>query len=153
MSSIMNRIATVWLDMMEIQIRNVILQQVRNYYFKSNISCLDIPTYFPAGTITAELDCDCGPHSQKRVHNGICSCSCLPGYKGSPPTCHPECIINSDCDTNEACKDNNCIDPCPGTCGPNAHCRVVSHSPICTCRPGYTGQPTIGCNKVPSKLM
>jgi hypothetical protein len=40
---------------------------------------------------TENIDpCDpdpCGPFSQKRERSGYCSCSCLPGYKGSPPNC------------------------------------------------------------------
>ena len=42
---------------------------------------------FAVGEITEEIECDCGPYSQNRERNGICSCSCLPGYKGAPPNC------------------------------------------------------------------
>lgn len=39
-----------------------------------------------------------------------------------------------------------CQDPCPGSCGANAECRVVSHSPNCVCFSGYSGDPFIQCN-------
>lgn len=45
-----------------------------------------------------------------------------------------------------ACINRKCQDPCPGSCGLNAECRVVSHTPICICQRGYTGDPFIQCN-------
>jgi hypothetical protein len=41
------------------------------------------------------------------------------------------------------------VDPCPGTCGLNAECRVVNHAPSCSCLPGYTGNPLNSCNLLP----
>lgn len=38
-----------------------------------------------------------------------------------------------------------CRDPCPGSCGANAECRVVSHTPTCVCVAGYTGDPFTQC--------
>lgn len=38
-----------------------------------------------------------------------------------------------------------CKDPCPGLCGIDAECRVVSHSPICICLPGLIGDPFTKC--------
>jgi hypothetical protein len=32
-----------------------------------------------------------------------------------------------------------------GSCGINAMCRVVQHSPICVCERGYTGNPFVIC--------
>lgn len=40
-----------------------------------------------------------------------------------------------------------CINPCEGVCGFNSECKVVSHSPICLCKHGYTGDPFFGCNR------
>lgn len=37
------------------------------------------------------------------------------------------------------------MDPCPGTCGPNAICQVITHVPSCTCITGYTGNPFQHC--------
>jgi hypothetical protein len=87
----------------------------------------------------------CGPNSQCREINGQAVCSCVPGYIGSPPTCRPECVTSSECSLNEACVNQKCIDPCPGTCGLNARCQVVNHSPICSCPPKYSGDPFTRC--------
>ena len=87
----------------------------------------------------------CGPNSQCRERNGQAICSCVPGFVGSPPTCRPECITSNECPQNEACNNQKCVDPCPGTCGINAKCQVLSHNPICSCPPRYTGDPFIRC--------
>ena len=92
----------------------------------------------------------CGPYSQKQSKNGICSCSCLPNYISSPPTCRPECEVSSQCALDKACQNNRCIDPCPGSCGRNTHCQVVNHNAICSCVRGFTGNPVDGCTKIPS---
>ena len=88
----------------------------------------------------------CGPHSQCQVVSGQAECSCLAGKIGRVPNCRPECTVSSDCFANEACVGQKCVDPCPGSCAPNAECRVVNHSPVCTCRPGYSGDAYIQCN-------
>lgn len=90
----------------------------------------------------------CGPNSQCREINGQAVCSCILGYIGSPPTCHPECVVNSDCPQNQACSNQKCRDPCPGTCGINARCSVLNHNPICTCPSRYTGDPFIRCQPI-----
>lgn len=87
----------------------------------------------------------CGPNSQCREINLQAVCSCVPGYTGSPPTCRPECITSSECPLNQACVNQKCIDPCPGTCGINAKCQVVNHNPICSCPPNFTGDPFLRC--------
>lgn len=98
------------------------------------------------------LPSPCGPFSQCRDAGGSPSCSCLSGYIGIPPQCKPECISNSECPSHLACINQKCRDPCPGTCGGNADCRVVSHSPVCQCLPGYTGDPFSQCLKIQCKL-
>lgn len=87
----------------------------------------------------------CGPNSQCREINGQAVCSCVPGYLGSPPGCRPECVVNSDCNLNEACSNQKCRDPCPGTCGVGARCQVINHNPICSCPPRYSGDPFLRC--------
>jgi hypothetical protein len=62
-----------------------------------------------------------------------------------PPSCRPECVTSSECPQDKACVREKCVDPCPGTCGLNARCKVLNHNPICTCSPGYTGDPFIQC--------
>lgn len=62
--------------------------------------------------------------------------------------CRPECIANSECPLNQACLNQKCTDPCPGTCGLRAVCTVVDHIPYCNCPTNYTGNPFIGCQPI-----
>lgn len=91
----------------------------------------------------------CGPNSQCQISGGIPACSCLPDYIGSPPTCRPECVLSAECPSQLACIKQKCRDPCPGSCGANANCRVVNHVPICSCNDGFTGDPFTQCSPVP----
>lgn len=92
----------------------------------------------------------CGANSQCREVNSQSVCSCLPGYSGSPPACRPECTVNSECAHNKACINQKCSDPCPGTCGINSICKVINHSPLCSCLPGHTGDPFTNCYRITS---
>lgn len=87
----------------------------------------------------------CGQNSECRDVNGQASCACLATFIGSPPNCRPECVINPDCPSNEACLQSKCRDPCPGSCGISAECSVVNHTPMCTCPEGYMGDPFTRC--------
>lgn len=87
----------------------------------------------------------CGPYSKCRTFNDHAVCTCLDICIGSPPNCHPECMVSSDCRPNKACIHQKCQDPCPGMCGVNAQCQVVNHNPICSCYNGYTGDPFVRC--------
>lgn len=93
----------------------------------------------------------CGPNSECRIVNNQAVCSCIRGYKGSPPTCRPECIVSTDCPQNEACSNQKCTNPCLGSCGVGASCSVVNHNPICVCPPSQTGDPFIRCIDTPRK--
>lgn len=93
----------------------------------------------------------CGPNSQCREANRQAVCSCVQGYIGSPPFCRPECVSNSECQSNQACINMKCKDPCPGLCGINAECRVVNHNGVCSCYQDYTGDPYSQCNPKPCK--
>jgi hypothetical protein len=94
----------------------------------------------------------CGPNSQCREINSHAVCSCIIGYIGMPPDCRPECVVSAECSQDKACVKQKCIDPCPGTCGSNARCQVLNHNPICSCSPGYTGDPFIQCLTEKSEL-
>lgn len=94
----------------------------------------------------------CGPYSVCRVLEERAVCSCQTNYFGAPPNCKPECIISSECAHNRACVNQRCTDPCPGTCGYHAQCRVTNHNPICTCTSGYTGDPFVQCVREQSKI-
>jgi len=91
----------------------------------------------------------CGPFSTCQDRGGYPSCTCMPNYLGSPPYCRAECSINSDCTSDKACIREKCRDPCPGSCGINALCTVINHTPACTCSEGYTGDPFSNCNLAP----
>lgn len=94
----------------------------------------------------------CGPNSICREINSLPSCSCTLDSIGAPPNCRPECISNSECSNDLACINKKCSDPCEGSCGNNAECRVVSHTPVCVCPTGYTGDPFTQCLVAPCKL-
>lgn len=96
----------------------------------------------------------CGENTQCfSESNGIAKCVCIPPYIGNPYSggCRPECLMNSDCMSNLACLASHCRDPCPGVCGLNAQCSVVSHVPVCSCLPGYVGDPFQSCRLEPIK--
>lgn len=88
----------------------------------------------------------CGPNAECKVNGNSHSCSCLNDFIGNPPNCRPECISNSECPSNLACIKLHCRDPCPGSCGFNAECHVVSHTPVCVCLNGYEGDPFVQCH-------
>lgn len=87
----------------------------------------------------------CGPFSACQVVNNRAVCTCLPNYFGQPPNCKPECVVNSECALTQACQNQQCKDPCPGSCGSNTECKTVNHIPVCYCIPGCTGDPFSGC--------
>jgi len=91
-----------------------------------------------------------GPNSVCQVVSGQAKCGCQAGMIGLAPNCRPECAVNSDCPSNKACVNQKCIDPCPGSCGSNTDCRVISHSPVCSCITGYTGDAFSDCRPVPA---
>ncbi len=89
----------------------------------------------------------CGANAVCKERNNAGSCTCLPEYFGDPYSgCRPECVINTDCSRDKACINNKCKNPCPGTCGLNAECRVANHAPSCSCLVGYTGNPAVACH-------
>ena len=44
-----------------------------------------------------------------------------------------------------------CRDPCPGSCGIQATCSVINHTPICTCPERYIGDPFTNCYPAPPR--
>lgn len=90
----------------------------------------------------------CGNFAQCNDVGTSYVCNCLPGYYGSAPFCHPECVISADCGNTKACVNERCIDPCPGSCGLNSVCNVINHIPNCACRPGYQGDAFVKCEPI-----
>lgn len=120
--------------------------------FTSDSVLKKIPNFFKGDPIDRCRPSPCGPHSNCAVSRETALCSpCLDGFIGSPPNCRPECVVSSDCGQTLACVNSKCSDPCPGTCGFNARCQVINHNPICSCNPGYRGDPFIRCNAETSK--
>lgn len=80
-------------------------------------------------------------------------CFCPDGMGGDPLTgCKgPECTTNDECPWDKSCLGYKCNDPCPGSCGVGASCRVEKHHPVCTCNHGLTGNPFFRCYQI-SKL-
>ena len=91
----------------------------------------------------------CGPNSACKPLGDTPMCTCKPGYKGAPPNCQPECIINDECGKSEACVNKKCLNPCAGACGVSAECHVRNHLAICKCPKGYQGDPFRQCTRVP----
>ena len=155
----MNELLTKFWSFREpIQLRNTlkevrllyIFQIYRKIYLKYSFSTKSyICNQFLVQPVVDENPCNpspCGPNAQCREVNDIGVCACIPGYFGDPYAgCRPECVVNSECDLSKACMQQKCGDPCPGTCGSGAQCNVVNHNPICTCPPGYTGDPFRQC--------
>lgn len=78
------------------------------------------------------------------------NCNCLDNLVGNPPYCRPECVHNSECQSDLACVNNVCNDPCQNACGRRAKCFVQDHSPICSCEEGFDGNPYINCQTIRS---
>lgn len=89
----------------------------------------------------------CGPNSICKISNDQPICTCQPNYLGSPPNCRPECLISSECSQQQTCINQKCKNPCDGVCGINTDCKVINHSPICTCKLQHTGDPFSRCYK------
>lgn len=79
------------------------------------------------------------------MSNNQAVCTCQPEYIGTPPNCRPECLVSSDCAQQQACINKKCQNPCEDVCGINTECKVINHSPICTCKFQYTGDPLSQC--------
>jgi len=147
--------ATAWMDIRETHSLDVTLNHVRVVESLSESIELSCFLFISAPVVPADPYRDpcnpspCGPYSQCRDFNGSPSCSCLSSYIGAPPNCKPECLINSECPSNQACINEKCRDPCPGSCGTQANCFVINHTPVCTCPDGLTGDPFTNCYPKP----
>lgn len=97
----------------------------------------------------------CGPLAVCTVTpNGHPMCLCPDGIAGDPTTgCGgPQCVTDDDCPNTQACVGHRCIDPCPGSCGFGANCRVEKHHPVCTCNHGLIGNPLCRCYLILGKI-
>lgn len=78
-------------------------------------------------------------------------CHCLDGYRGNPLVrCErPECRSDDECAFHLACRNERCEDPC--NCGIGAQCRVENHRAQCRCPAGFSGNPAVRCDLVPTQ--
>ncbi len=94
----------------------------------------------------------CGVNALCSAKNHRAVCSCPPGYRPDPDPyirCKQyECLTDPECPTTLTCQNEQCVDPCK--CARNADCSARNHRGICTCQPGFTGDP-YGVACVPSK--
>lgn len=93
----------------------------------------------------------CGPNAECRISSdNQVLCECLPGTTGDPTSVtgcdQVECNSDDDCTLDKICVGHRCQDPCLGTCGVGATCRVELHHPICKCKEGLHGNPLLRCS-------
>lgn len=89
----------------------------------------------------------CGPQTECNVYGtevAVCD-PCMGPNAAFNPQCRPECLTSADCPFDKACISQVCADPCPGSCGINAICTTVIHSPVCSCPRGLMGNPFEHC--------
>lgn len=62
----------------------------------------------------------------------------------------PICTSNVDCGDPEICNHGICVIACRiEACGINAQCLSTQHRAMCTCAPGYEGNPHTECSPLP----
>lgn len=91
----------------------------------------------------------CGINAECIPIGHTASCRCPARTKeDSNHNCIPiECLDNNDCGQDKSCIDSKCQNPCSlsNVCGEKAICTPINHQGVCTCRPGTTGDPRLGC--------
>lgn len=126
--------------------------QFSSNYFICSLHLFTYSTTFLVHPIEIYRPCNpspCGANALCNEKNGAGSCTCMKHYFGDPYiSCRPECIQNSDCDRSKSCVNTKCVDPCIGSCGLNAECKVLFHTPHCHCSIGYTGNANQICHKI-----
>uniref|UniRef100_A0A8D8VWK9 Neurogenic locus notch homolog protein 4 n=1 Tax=Cacopsylla melanoneura TaxID=428564 RepID=A0A8D8VWK9_9HEMI len=94
----------------------------------------------------------CGLNALCRVLDHRAVCLCPDNYQGDPSDrCESyKCKQDSDCEPGKSCRgDGVCRNPClsTGVCGVNAQCRVLQRHAVCSCPPGYQGNPRVQCKQ------
>jgi len=130
---------------MYVRIKSYIL---KSYIIISLLLCIFNLLVVPLPPMDPCFPSPCGLYAECKVINDQAACTCLKNYIGIPPNCRAECVVNTDCPSNQACISEKCRDPCIGSCGQNADCRVQNHIPICLCQSGYSGDPFTLCTLI-----
>lgn len=91
----------------------------------------------------------CGTNAECFTVNNKANCRCLSGYRGNP---YERCTIigcrtNSDCPSDKACVNQQCVNPCmyDNPCSVHAECRPQNHIAVCKCPVGFYGNPYVDC--------
>lgn len=81
------------------------------------------------------------------AHQASCKCPARTREDSKHNCLAIECEDNNDCSLEKACINSTCVNPCTLTnlCGENADCLAANHQGICSCQPGTTGDPHLGC--------
>lgn len=91
----------------------------------------------------------CGENAVCSVVNHQKTCECAPNSRGDPlvKCTKIECNDKEDCSSDRTCVDFKCVDPCSleNICGKNSKCVTEQHLGVCSCPPGTTGNPQLGC--------
>lgn len=105
----------------------------------------------------------CTPDQQCRVLDTLplrtIMCTCPPdSFTDASGRCKaieyekPQCTFDSECSNAEKCVRGVCVEACKvDVCGINALCNSLEHRGVCTCAPGYQGNPHIECTTSKSK--
>lgn len=110
----------------------------------SSATCLDNFCKNPC-----EVPNACGQNAECLPIAHAAQCVCPPKTREDiNHNCIPvECIENNDCNQEKTCVDSNCVNPCSlaNACGAKAECKALNHIGVCSCQPGTTGDPHLGC--------
>ncbi|CAH1404983.1 unnamed protein product [Nezara viridula] len=92
----------------------------------------------------------CGINAECRVSDHRAICLCPAGTRGDPTrSCKPfSCLKDEDCEGGKSCgSDNICRNPClqGRPCGLNAQCKAENRRALCSCPPGFHGNPLVVC--------
>jgi hypothetical protein len=94
----------------------------------------------------------CGKNAICRAVGHTATCRCPSNAKGDPKvSCDIiECSDDNECDLQKSCINSKCVNPCSlqNACGQNAICSTDNHVGICSCQPGTTGNPLLGCTQI-----
>lgn len=99
-----------------------------------------------------EAPASCGLNAECLPVNHVPTCRCPYRTQGDPlvKCTQIECSDSNDCANDKACIDSVCVNPCSlaNVCGQRARCIPENHIGVCTCEPGSTGDPHLGCISV-----
>lgn len=99
--------------------------------------------------------CDQYPCGRQTICKGVAHrpvCSCRDGFFGDPRKgcVKKDCESDNDCSDEKYCEQHVCKIACltGKPCGENSVCSSEKHRRLCSCKPGYTGNPNTGCIKL-----